>query len=110
LLLERGERCHDIRLDDAPAFLENRRPVFGRDAGTVPAERLFAAFIRPRRIHPEAQCTPPRTKPYIIDEGEYQLRNARLRIEFNRAGPVSFLVVFLRNRGTRPEYLLEPIA
>lgn len=86
LLLERDRGGLGLALSNVTLFLENRFPVLARDAGSVAA------------------------RGGIVDEGEYQLRNARLRLELGRAGPVSFLMTFLRLRGRRPEYLLEPIA
>jgi len=58
---------------------------------------------RPRQLH--------RTKPYLLDEGEYQLRNGRLRFELAQAGPISFQMTLLRERppAGRCEYLFEPI-
>ena len=111
LLLERGERCLTFDLTSVPLYLENRWPVIAADAGAVPHERLYAAFVRPGKIHSSAEAPPPRTKPYLLDEGDYQLRHGRLRLELTHAGPISFVVTFLRNRppGGRPEYLLEPI-
>jgi hypothetical protein len=110
-LLARSDDCMVLSLGSTPLFLENRWPVVVRDAGLVPRSRLYAAFVRPGRVHPSAEAAPPRTKPYLLDEGEYQLRNARLRFEFAHAGPISFQVTFLRGRPPtgRPEYLLEPI-
>jgi hypothetical protein len=103
--------CIALTFSSTPLFLENRWPVVVRDAGLVPRSRLYAAFVRPGRVHPSAEAAPPRTKPYLLDEGEYQLRNTRLRFEFVHAGPISFQVTFLRGRPPtgRPEYLLEPI-
>jgi hypothetical protein len=111
LLLERGESCLAFDLNSVPLYLENRWPVLVVDAGKVPHRRLYAAFVKPGKIHASAEAPPPRTKPYLLDEGEYQLRHARLRLELAHAGPISFAVTFLRNRqpGGRPEYLLEPI-
>jgi hypothetical protein len=110
ILLETGDECLVLRLATTPLFLENRWPVIATGAGAVPHARLYAAFVRPDRVHAEAQAAPPKTKPFIVDEGEYQLRNGRLHMELSRSGPISFLVVFLRCRGARPEFLLEPIA
>lgn len=110
LLESDADHCAVLRVATTPLFLENRWPVIAVGAGTVPHDRLYAAFIRPGRVHPEAQVPPSRSRPFIVDEGEYQLRNGRLHMELSRSGPISFLVVFLRNRGARPEYLLEPIA
>ena len=110
ILLETdADHCLVLRIATTPLFLENRWPVIAAGAGTVPHARLYAAFVRPGRVHPEAQVPPPKTRPFIVDEGEYQLRNGRLHMELSRSGPISFLVAFLRNRGARPEYLLEPI-
>ena len=97
--------------NSAPLFLENRWPIVVRDDGLVPRSRLYAAFIRPGRVHPMAEAAPPKAKPYMLDEGEYQLRNGRLRFELNHAGPISFQVKYLRARppADRSEYLLEPI-
>jgi hypothetical protein len=110
-LLGRSKDCVALSFNSTPLFLENRWPVLVRDDGTVPRSRLYAAFVRPGRVHPSAEAAPPRTKPYLLDEGEYQLRNGRLRFEFAHAGPISFQVTFLRERppAGRPEYLLEPI-
>jgi len=110
-LLERSRDCVALSFNSAPLFLENRWPVIVRDGGVVPRSRLFAAFIRPGRIHPSAEASPPRTRPYLLDEGEYQLRNGRLRFELAHAGPISFQVTFLRERppAGRAEYLFEPI-
>jgi len=110
-LLGRSEDCIALSFDSAPLFLENRWPVVVRGAGLVPRSRLYAAFVRPGRVHPSAEAAPPRTRPYMLDEGEYQLRNGRLRFELAHAGPISFQVAFLRERppARRPEYLFEPI-
>jgi len=110
-LLGRSKDCIALGFNSAPLFLENRWPVVVRDAGLVPPTRLYAAFVRPGRVHPSAEAAPPRTRPYMLDEGEYQLRNGRLRFEFAHAGPISFQVAFLRERppAGRPEYLFEPI-
>lgn len=110
-LLGRSLDCIALSFNSVPLFLENRWPVLVRDAGSVPRSRLYAAFVRPGRIHPSAEAAPPRTKPYLLDEGEYQLRNGRLRFELAHAGPISFRVTFLRERppSGRAEYLFEPI-
>jgi len=110
-LLGRGEDCIALSFNSAPLFLENRWPVVVRDAGLMPPTRLYAAFVRPGRVHPSAEATPPRTRPHMLDEGVYQLRNSRLRFEFAHAGPISFQVTFLRERppAGRAEYLFEPI-
>jgi len=110
-LLGRSADCIALSVNSAPLFLENRWPIVVRDAGLVPRSRLYAAFVRPGRIHPSAEAAPPRTKPYLLDEGEYQLRNGRLRFELAHAGPISFQVTFLRERppAGRAEYLFEPI-
>ena len=110
-LLGRSGDCLALSVNSAPLFLENRWPIVVRDAGLVPRSRLYAAFVRPGRVHPSAEAAPPRTKPYLLDEGEYQLRNGRLRFEFAHAGPISFQVTFLRERppAGRAEYLFEPI-
>jgi hypothetical protein len=110
-LLARSDDCLALSFNSTPLFLENRWPVVVRGAGLVPRSRLYAAFVRPGRVHPSAEAAPPRTKPYLLDEGEYQLRNARLRFEFTHAGPISFQVTLLRERppAGRPEYLFEPI-
>lgn len=110
-LLGRTSDCISLSFNSVPLFLENRWPVVVREAGPVPRSRLYAAFVRPGRVHPSAEAAPPRTKPCVLDEGEYQLRNGRLRFEFAHAGPVSFQVTFLRERppAGRPEYLFEPI-
>ncbi len=110
-LLARSNDCIALSFSSTPLFLENRWPVVVRDDGLVPRSRLYAAFVRPGRVHTSAEAAPPRTRPYLLDEGEYQLRNARLRFEFAHAGPISFLVTFLRERppAGRPEYLFEPI-
>jgi hypothetical protein len=111
LLLERGERALVLEFESTPLFLENRWPVIALDAGGVARTRLFAAFAKPGRIHPSAETPPPRTRPFLLDEGEYQLRNRRLRLELSRAGAISFSLTLLRlgRRTRRPEYLLEPI-
>jgi hypothetical protein len=110
-LLGRDRDCMALSFNSAPLFLENRWPVVVRDAGLVPPTRLYAAFIRPGRVHPSAEAAPPRTRPFVLDEGEYQLRNGRLRLELAHAGPISFRVTFLRERPptVRAEYLFEPI-
>jgi hypothetical protein len=110
-LLGRGRDCIALRFNSAPLFLENRWPVVVRDSGLLPPTRLYAAFIHPGRVHPSAEAAPPRTRPHLLDEGEYQLRNGRLRFEFAQAGPISFQVTFLRERppAGRAEYLFEPI-
>lgn len=112
LLLELRGSCLVLRLGSIPLFLENRWPVIARDAGEQVLKRLYAGFVRPNQVHPAAQAPPPPNKPYILDQGYYGLRGARLRIELKRTGVVSFRVVFLRYRtpGNRPEYLLLPIA
>lgn len=111
VLLGRGNDCIALRSNSTPLFLENRWPVLVSETGLVPHARLYAAFVRPGRVHPSAEAPPPQTKPYLLDEGEYQLRNARLRFEFAHAGPISFQVTFLRERPPtgRSEYLFEPI-
>ncbi len=110
-LLARSRDCMALGFNSTPLFLENRWPVIVRDAGVVRHSLLYAAFVRPGRVHPAAESTPPRTRPYLLDEGEYQLRNGRLRFELAHAGPISFKVTYLRDRppADRPEYLLEPI-
>ncbi len=110
-LLARSGDCLALSFDSAPLFLENRWPVVVRDAGVVRLSLLYAAFVRPGRVHPSAESAPPRTRPYLLDEGEYQLRNGRLRLELAHAGPISFRVTYLRARppSDRPEYLFEPI-
>jgi len=110
-LLGRGKDCLALSFNSAPLFLENRWPVLVRGTGLVPHSRLYAAFVRPGRVHPSAEAPPPQTKPCLLDEGKYQLRGGRLRFEFLRAGPISFQVTFLRERPSagRPEYLFEPI-
>ena len=110
-LLGRGRDCVALRFNSAPLFLENRWPIVVRDAGLLPVARLYAAFVRPGRVHPSAEAAPPRTRPYVLDEGEYQLRNGRLRFELAHAGPISFRMTFLRERPPtgRAEYLFEPI-
>jgi hypothetical protein len=112
VLLGFGDRCLTLGLNNAPLFLENRWPVVGRDSGTVARVRLYAAFVRPGKVHPAAEVSPPKSHPFMLDEGEYQLRSSRLRLEMRRAGLMSFLVTFLRYRPPtdRPEYLLKPIA
>ncbi len=111
VLLGRGKDCIALSSNSAPLFLENRWPVLVSETGLVPHSRLYAAFVRPGRVHPSAEAPPPRAKPYLLDEGEYQFRNARLRFEFAHAGPISFQVTFLRERPPtgRSEYLFEPI-
>jgi hypothetical protein len=110
-LLARPADCVALSFNSAPLFLENRWPVVVRDAGLVKRSLLYAAYVRPGRVHPAAEALPPKTKPYLLDEGEYQLRNGRLRFELAHAGPISFQVTFLRGRppAGRPEYLFEPI-
>jgi hypothetical protein len=112
VLMEHGDRCIVLSLHNAPLFLENRWPVIARRTASVPHDRLYAAFIRRGRVHPGAEAPPPRDRPFLLDSGEYQLRNSRLRLELSRSGPVSFLVTFLRRRqpGCHDEYLLEAIA
>ena len=111
-LLEHDNRCLALGFVNIPLVLENRWTVIARDAGLVPLNRLYAAFSKPGKIHPSAEAAPPRTRPFILDDGTYQLRDARLRFELQRTGQVSFSVNFLRHRppALRPEYLLEPIA
>jgi hypothetical protein len=110
-LLGRSQDCIALSFNSAPLFLENRWPIVVREDGPVPSPRLYAAFIRPGRVHPSAEAAPPRTKPYLLDEGEYQLRNGRLRFELAQAGPISFQMTLLRERppAGRCEYLFEPI-
>jgi hypothetical protein len=110
-LLARADDCMTLSFNSAPLFLENRWPTVVRDDGLVPRSRLYAAFIRPGRVHPSAEAAPPKARPYMLDEGEYQLRNGRLRFELAHAGPISFQVTYLRARppADRSEYLLEPI-
>jgi hypothetical protein len=112
LLLEHGARCHQLRLPAAQLFLENRWPAIAADAGTLPAARLYAGFSARGRVHRAAGMPPPRERPFILDEGEYGLRNGRLRLELKRSGLLSFRVRLLRwsPRTGRPEYLLLPIA
>ncbi len=112
LLLQWREQCLALGLRNTPLFLENRWPVMVTSVGTKPRTYLHAAFVRPGRIHQSAEVPPPRTRPYMLDEGEYQLRNSRLRLELKRSGPISFSVSFLRNLppAGRPQYLFEPIA
>jgi len=110
-LLARGGDCLTLGFNSTPLFLENRWPVIVRGAGLVPSTRLYAAFVRPGRVHPSAGAAPPRARPYLLDEGEYQLRSGRLRFELAHAGPISFQVTFMRKHPPtgRPEYLFEPI-
>ena len=110
-LRARTDDCMTLIFNSAPLFLENRWPIVVRDGGLVPRSRLYAAFVRPGRVHPSAEAAPPRARPYMLDEGEYQLRNGRLRFELAHSGPISFQVSFLRARppADRSEYLLEPI-
>jgi len=110
-LLARSRDCIALGFNSTPLFLENRWPVIVHAAGLVPLSRLYAAFVRPGRLHPSAEAAPPRTRPYLLDEGDYQLRNGRLRLELTHAGLISFKVTFLRERppAGRPEYLFEPI-
>ncbi|MEO0081755.1 MAG: hypothetical protein ABIL25_05610 [candidate division WOR-3 bacterium] len=112
VLLELRPSCLTLRTNSVPLFLENRWPVIVRDVGEVPRTRLYAGFIRPRRLHPAAQAAPPATRPYIIDEGTYGLRAGRLRFELKYSGPISFRVALLRRHQptNRPSYLLTPIA
>jgi hypothetical protein len=110
-LLGRSRDCIALSFNSAPLFLENRWPVVVRGTGLVPQSRLYAVYVRPGRVHSSAEAAPPKTRPYLLDEGEYQLRNGRLRFELAHAGPISFQVTFLRERppAGRPEYLFEPI-
>jgi len=112
LLLEQGTECLALRLPDTQLFLDDRWPVILQETGPVAHERLYAAFIRPGQVHPAAEAPPPRTRPFMLDEGTYGIRHARLRLDLARTGPVSFRITCLRRHpGTkRPEYLLEPIA
>jgi hypothetical protein len=112
LLLEQGEGCLALCLSDTQVFLENRWPVVLQETGPVAHERLYAAFIGPGQVHPAAEAAPPRNRPFLLDEGSYGIRNARLRLELRRTGQLSFLVTCLRRhpKTRRPEYLLEPIA
>ncbi len=112
LLLGHRDRCLALRLEFTQLFLENRWPVLARDAGCLPIRRLYAAYIARGAVHPEARMPPPGNRPFVLDEGEYGLRLARLRLELKRSGPLSFRVEFLRYRppAGRPEYLLQPIA
>jgi len=111
VLLSTGDCCLVMRFGSTQLFLENRWPVLGQDAGCIPLRWLYAAYVGRGRIHPAAQTTPPPSRPFILDEGEYGLRNSRLRLEFRRSGPLSFRVAFLRHdpRSGRPDYLLLPI-
>ena len=88
LLLGPDDAPIHLELSNVPLFLENRFPVLARVA---------AARSRAGRTD-------------LVDDGEYQLRAGRLRLELTHSGPLSFLVVFLRRRAGRAEYLLEPIA
>lgn len=110
-LLGIDERCLQLSFVNIPLVLENRWPVIASDAGFLPRVRLYAGFSRPGQLHPAAEAPPPRSRPFIIDEGNWQIRDARLRLELERSGPVSFTITFLRHRppALRPEYLLEPI-
>ncbi len=111
LLLRQGRDCLLVRLAGVQLFLDNRWPVLVRVEGRVPANRLFAAFIRRGRLHPSAEAPPPPSRPFILDEGEYGLRRGRLRLDLARSGPVSFNVKFLRFRQSgAAEHLLLPIA
>jgi len=111
VLLKHRRQCLLLSLSNVPLFLENRWPVLVRVEGDVPALRLFAAFVRPGRVHPSAEEPPPKTRPFLLDEGEYGLRRARLRLDMARSGPLSFKVVFLRYRSQgQAEHLLLPIA
>lgn len=112
LFFEHDGSCIVFRIGHTQLFLENRWPLVARDAGRLPLNRLHAAFVARGRLHPEAGAPPPANRPFIIDEGEYGVRNARLRLELSRFGPLSFSVKFLRYRPPtgRPEYLLQPIA
>lgn len=111
LLLEADGRCLQLRLPAVQLFLENRWPVIAADAGFVPAARLYAGFSTRGRVHRAAGMAPASERPFILDEGDYGLRNGRLRLELKRSGPLSFQCRLLRwsPRG-RPEYLLLPIA
>jgi hypothetical protein len=112
LLLENRESCIQLRLSHVQLFLDNRWPVIASDSGTLTARHLYAGFVGTNRIHAAAEMAPPKDKPFIIDEGEYGLRNGRLRLDFHRAGAGSFRVDLLRysSRTGRPAYLLRPIA
>lgn len=112
LLLAHARRCLLLRTGNVPLFLENRWPVTVHDGGTVPSRLLYAAFVGRGRVHPSAGAPPPVDRPFMLDQGEYGIRNGRLRLELERAGPVSFRVRLLRFRppAGRPEYLLLPIA
>lgn len=112
LFLERSGTCLALQLPETQLFLENRWPVLLREVGPVPHERLYAGFVRPGQVHPDARMAPPRRRPFIVDEGEYGLRQGRLRMELRRAGLLAFAVSFLRrNPATRTnDYLLVPIA
>jgi hypothetical protein len=112
VLLEHDGSCIVLGFVNIPLALENRWAVIARDLGTVPLKRLFAAFSRPGKVHQSAEAPPPRNRPFIIDEGCFQLRSGRLRFELERSGPVSYAVRFLRHRAPsrRPDYIFEPIA
>jgi len=111
LFLKHRRQCLLLGLSNVPLFLENRWPVVVRVKGEVPASRLFAAFVRPGRVHPSAEAPPTATRPFLLDEGEYGLRRARFRLDLARSGPLSFKVVFLRYRPQgQAEHLLLPIA
>jgi len=101
LRLERPDVCIRLRLSNVQLFLENLWPVLADDAGEVPRRRTAGR----KKARPEGRA-------YVVDEGDYELRNGRLRLKLARAGPVSFRVEFLRRspRTRRPQYLLEPIA
>lgn len=112
ILLEHTDSCIVLRVGHTQLLMENRWPLIAADAEPVPLNRLFAAFVRRGRIHPEAGAPPPAERPFIIDEGVYGLRDARLRFEMQHSGPLSFKVLFMRYgpRSGRPEYILRPIA
>jgi hypothetical protein len=112
LMLATADRCIQLRLGNIPLFLENRAPVVAADAGSVSCDLMFDGFVARRRLHPAAGRAPSRDRPFIIDEGGYGLRNGRLRFDLQKTGLISWHVDLLRwsARGSRPEYLLRPIA
>lgn len=111
VLLEHAEHCLRLRLSNLQLFLENRWPVAASDAGEVPASMLYAGYVRRGRVHPSAGAPPPADRPFILDDGEYGLRQGRLRLELRHSGLLSFRVYLMRfaSRSRRAVYILQPI-
>jgi hypothetical protein len=111
VLLEHGELCLRLRLPNIQLFLENRWPVAASDAGEVPASMLYAGYVRRGRVHPSAGALPPADRPFVLDDGEYGLRQGRLRFELRRSGLLSFRVYLMRfaPKSRRAEYIFQPI-